>query len=70
MANTFLFAQGIEVGKSLVEKDLAETARKIMADAEKHNCAIMLPVDGIIAHRFEANAPWQDYGVDALPAMA
>jgi phosphoglycerate kinase len=68
MANTFLLAQGLSVGKSLAEKDLADTARKIMADAEKSNCAIMLPLDGIIAHRFEANAPWQDYGVDALPA--
>ena len=68
MANTFLFSQGNEVGKSLVEKDLAETARKISADAEKHNCAIMLPVDAIVAHKFEANAPSHDYGVDAIPS--
>ena len=68
MANTFLFAQGHQVGKSLVEKDLADTARKIMLEAEKANCAIILPVDGIIAHKFEAHAPSHDYGVDALPA--
>ena len=68
MANTFLYAQGREVGKSLVEKDLADTARKIMLQAEKANCAIILPVDGIIAHKFEAHAPSHDYGVDALPA--
>jgi phosphoglycerate kinase len=68
MANTFLYAQGHEVGKSLVEKDLADTARKIMADADKANCAIILPVDGIIAYKFEAHAPSHDYGVDALPA--
>ena len=68
MANTFLYAQGHQVGKSLVEKDLADTARKIMAEAEKANCAIILPVDGIIAHKFEAHAPSHDYGVDALPA--
>ena len=68
MANTFLYAQGHQVGKSLVEKDLAETARKIMAEAQKANCAIMLPVDGIIAYKFEAHAPSHDYGVDALPA--
>ena len=68
MANTFLYAQGHEVGKSLVEKDLADTARKIMAEAERANCAIILPVDGIIAHKFEAHAPSHDYGVDALPA--
>lgn len=68
MANTFLFAQGNEVGKSLVEKDLAETARKIMADAEKTKCAILLPIDGIVAKEFKANAESHDYGVDALPA--
>jgi phosphoglycerate kinase len=68
MANTFLFAQGHEVGKSLVEKDLAETARKIMADAAKGSCAIILPVDGIVAKEFKAHAASHDYGVDALPA--
>jgi phosphoglycerate kinase len=68
MANTFLFAQGQEVGKSLVEKDLADTARKIMADAEKTKCAIILPIDGIVAKEFKAHAESHDYGVDALPA--
>lgn len=68
MANTFLFSQGNEVGKSLVEKDLADTARKISAEADKHNCAIMLPVDAIVAHKFEAHAPSHDYGVDAIPS--
>ncbi|MBG1232454.1 phosphoglycerate kinase [Aestuariivirga litoralis] len=68
MANTFLFSQGNEVGKSLVEKDLADTARKISADAEKHNCAIILPVDAIVAHKFEAHAPSHDYGVDGIPS--
>ena len=67
MANTFLYAQGHQVGKSLVEKDLADTARKIMAEAEKASCAIILPVDGIIAHKFEAHAPSHDYGVDGIP---
>ena len=45
MANTFLHAQGINVGKSLCEKDLADTARRIMAKAEDAKCAIILPVD-------------------------
>ena len=40
MANTFLYAQGVDVGKSLAEKDLADTAREIMAKAEAANCAI------------------------------
>ncbi len=67
MANTFLYAKGHQVGKSLVEKDLAETARKIMAEAEKASCAIILPVDGIVAHEFKAHAPSHDYGVDGIP---
>src|SRR6187397_2941753 len=55
MANTFLHAQGIKVGKSLVEKDMAGTARRIMAKAEAGSCAIILPVDAIVAFHFAAN---------------
>jgi len=68
MANTFLAAKGLSVGKSLCEHDLAATARSIMAKAEKENCAVILPVDAVIAFHFEANAPTQDYGIDAVPA--
>jgi phosphoglycerate kinase len=68
MANTFLHAQGLGVGKSLVEKDLAATARRILAKAESSGCAIILPVDAIVAYHFQANAPSQAYGVDAIPA--
>jgi phosphoglycerate kinase len=68
MANTFLHAQGIKVGKSLVEKDMADTARRIMAKAEAGHCAIILPVDAIVAFHFEANTPSHAYGVDAIPA--
>lgn len=67
MANTFLHAQGLPVGKSLCEKDLADTARRIMAKAESANCAIILPVDATVAYHFEAHAPNQTYGVDAIP---
>jgi phosphoglycerate kinase len=67
MANTFLNAQGLAVGKSLCEKDLAETARSIMAKAQDTRCAIILPVDAIVAFQFAANAPAHDYGVDAIP---
>src|SRR6185437_2889200 len=45
MANTFLHAQGYGIGKSLAEKNMAETAVRIMATADAHNCAIMLPLD-------------------------
>jgi phosphoglycerate kinase len=68
MANTFLHAQGMGVGKSLVEKDLADTARRILAKAESSGCAIILPVDATVAYHFQANAPSQAYGVDAIPA--
>ncbi len=68
MANTFLHAQGVSVGKSLCEKDLADTARAIMAKAIETRCAIILPVDAIVAFHFAAHAPSHDYGVDAIPA--
>jgi phosphoglycerate kinase len=67
MANTFLHAQGLPVGKSLCEKDLADTARRILAKAETANCAIILPVDATVAYHFEAHAPNQTYGVEAIP---
>ena len=68
MANTFLHAQGVGIGKSLAEKDLAATALRILAKAEAANCAIILPVDAVVAYHFEANAPAHAYGLDAIPA--
>jgi len=68
MANTFLHAQGIGIGKSLAEKDLADTARRILDKAEAANCAIILPVDAVVAYHFEKDAPSQAYGLDAIPA--
>jgi phosphoglycerate kinase len=68
MANTFLHAQGYGIGKSLAEKDMAGTARRIMEKAERTNCAIILPVDAVVAFHFAANAPSHAYGVDAIPA--
>lgn len=56
MANTFLAAQGLDVGKSLCERDLADTAREIMAKAEAAGCTIMLPADGKLAKEFKADA--------------
>ena len=57
MANTFLFAQGWDVGASYCEKDLAETARGIMAFAETRKCELLLPVDIVVAERPEPGAP-------------
>ena len=68
MANTFLHAQGIGVGKSLCEKDLAPTALRIIEKATAANCAIILPVDAVVAYHFAANAPSHAYGLDAIPA--
>ncbi|SSC72170.1 unnamed protein product [Ciceribacter sp. T2.26MG-112.2] len=70
MANTFLAAKGINVGKSLCEHDLAETAKQIMANAETAGCAIVLPVDGVIAREFKAGADNETVAIDAIPADA
>lgn len=68
MANTFLNANGIDVGKSLCEKDLAETARKITAAAKK--CEIILPVDAVVARKFEAHAASETVPIESIPADA
>lgn len=68
MANTFLFAQGKAVGTSLCEKDMVETCRKIMAAAETAGCEIVLPVDGVVADKFEAGAADEVVDIDAVPA--
>jgi phosphoglycerate kinase len=67
MANTFLYAQGVGIGKSLAERDLAATALRIIEKAEAANCAIILPVDAIVAFHFAAHAPSHAYGLDAIP---
>jgi phosphoglycerate kinase len=64
MANTFLFAQGKAVGKSLCEKDLADTAREIMKAAEEAKCRIVLPVDANVAKEFKAHAAARFVDVD------
>jgi phosphoglycerate kinase len=56
MANTFLHAQGVDVGKSLCEKDLADNARAILDKAKTKNVRIILPEDGVVATRFEQDA--------------
>jgi len=66
MANTFLAAQGKAVGKSLCEHDLAGTAKDILAKAANQRCEIVLPVDVVVAQKFEANAPSRVVSVDAV----
>jgi phosphoglycerate kinase len=67
MANTFLHAQGVPIGKSLAEKDLAATALRIIEKANDANCAIILPVDAVVAFHFAAHSPSHAYGLDAIP---
>ena len=70
MANTFLAAQGINVGKSLCEHDLAETARDILKKAEAAGCEVILPRDIVVAREFKANAASETLAPDACPADA
>ena len=67
MANTFMHAQGIKVGKSLCEKDLAATALEILEKAKAAKCAVLLPVDIMAADEFKANAPHVVVDADACP---
>jgi len=68
MANTFLAARGTAVGKSLCEHDLADTAKQIMIEAATAGCAIVLPVDAVVASEFKAGATNEVVLVDAVPA--
>ncbi|WP_422036768.1 phosphoglycerate kinase [Roseibium sp.] len=70
MANTFLAAKGTDVGKSLCEHDLADTAKKIMAAADAANCEIVLPDDAVVAREFKAGADNETVSLDAIPADA
>lgn len=70
MANTFLAAQGIDVGKSLCEHDLADTARDILGKAKTAGCEIILPSDVVTAREFKAGAHNETVAADACPADA
>ncbi|WP_310618871.1 phosphoglycerate kinase [Flexibacterium corallicola] len=70
MANTFLAAKGVNVGKSLCEHDLADTAKRIMVAAEKAKCEIVLPTDAVVAWEFAAGAKNETVGLDAIPSDA
>ena len=71
MANTFLAAEGVKVGKSLYEPDHMETARKIIHAANESGAAILLPTDVVVAREFKAGAahricPVSDIGADEM----
>jgi phosphoglycerate kinase len=68
MANTFLNAKGVDIGKSLCEHDMADSARQIMAAAEKAGCEIVLPKDVVVAPEFKEGAPATTTDVGSVPA--
>ena len=70
MANTFLAAEGIDVGKSLCEHELAPVARKILVAALEQGCEIILPEDVVVAWKFEAGAEHKVVPADKCPSDA
>lgn len=68
MANTFLFAKGVEIGASLAERDLADTARSILAEAEKQGCEILLAEDAVVAEKLAEGQQTDTVSIDAIPA--
>ena len=70
MANTFLAAQGLDVGKSLCEHDMTETAREIAAKAARTGCELLLPRDVVVAEEFRAGAEAQVVPVESCPEDA
>ena len=66
MANTFLFAQGWDVGASYCEKDLADTAREIMSLAAASGCELLLPIDIVVAEKMEPGAPARTRALGAI----
>jgi phosphoglycerate kinase len=70
MANTFLAAQGVAVGRSLQEAELHDTARGILARARTGGCEIVLPVDAVVATELRPNVPAHTVGINDVPADA
>ncbi len=70
MANTFLAANGTDVGRSLQETEMHATAREIMEEANRAGCTILLPSDAVVAREFRAGAATETVSIDAIPADA
>ena len=68
MANTFLHAQGIDVGKSLCETDMADAALNILGQAVAAGCEVVLPIDAVVAKEFAEGAPSETVLLDAIPS--
>ncbi len=70
MANTLLFARGVEVGKSLSERDMADTARGVLDKASAAGCTVVLPVDAVVARELKANAATETVAISSVPKDA
>jgi phosphoglycerate kinase len=70
MANTFLFAKSTPVGKSLCEREMADTARGVMTKADERGCELVLPSDARIARKLEAGAPSEVVPIGRVPEDA
>jgi phosphoglycerate kinase len=68
MANTMLLAQGVEVGRSLVERDMLDTAKAIFGAAEQAGCAIVLPEDAVVATKLAMGQATRTVPIGAVPA--
>src|SRR5262252_8900651 len=70
MANTLLLAQGKEIGRSLCERDMTETARRLLALAGDRNCRVILPEDAVVASELAPGVPAREVAIDAVPRDA
>jgi phosphoglycerate kinase len=67
MANTLLLAEGKEVGRSLCERDMGESARQILALARQQNCRVVLPEDAVVAYQLTPGIATRAVAIDAVP---
>src|SRR5215469_11203545 len=70
MANTLLYAQGKQVGRSLCERDMAETARQLLTLAEERKCRVILPEDAVVASELAVGVAAREVAIDAVPQDA
>jgi phosphoglycerate kinase len=70
MANTFLKAKGVEIGRSFCEPEFTDTAKDILDRAKQSGCEIVLPSDAVVAKELKDGADWQVVPIDAVPADA
>ena len=67
MANTFLLAQGHEIGRSLAERDMVDTAKRVVREAADASCVVILPTDAVVADTLEANVATETVSVELVP---